>query len=188
MASTISDALAIYQESLSHIMLADSLDPGNGRVQRYLGLIHERFGTVHEQLGDISSSRLAYQESLEFRERLWEDDPGNMVLYRDAGIGHEKVGLSFQQEGRLDDALKELGTAHSYYTDIARSDPTNVNARVTLAVSEMQMAELMHSEVLPNFGEREAALQHYHIAADISFSLQTIFYHRQHVHKHSPNC
>ncbi|NND71858.1 MAG: protein kinase [Rhodothermales bacterium] len=164
----------LYEESLSLIMKADSLEPENKRVQRYQGLIHERFGTVQEQLGQIDASRESYRLSLSFREKLWRNNPGDMTLYRDAGIAHEKVGLNYQDDGNLDMALNELKTAYSYFNDIVERDPTNANARITLAVSEMQLGALMFSSSEPHFDDVPASLQHYRHARTILDDVHSI--------------
>ena len=157
----------MYENSLVLIGQAIRLETENQRAQRYLGLIYERLGTVQEQLGLVAESRESYRQSLNFREKLWQNDPGDMNLYRDAGIAHEKVGLNYQEEGQLTLALQELEVAHSYYLDIVSRDPSNANARITLAVGEMQLGALMYNRALPHFDDAASSATHYRRAMTI---------------------
>lgn len=164
-------ALEHYSRSLNLLSRAGELDPEHMSVQRYVGLVYERVGTVHAEEGDETPALAAFRHSLSVRDSLARMHPTNAELRRDAGIAHEKVGLTYQQQGRLEEARAELLIAHERYVELAEADLQNVNAQITLAVGEMQLGALMASPDLPAFGDVAAARAHYRRALEI---LQTV--------------
>lgn len=160
-------AMSFYGVSLGHLQRLETANQVPTQVTRYLGLIFERLGTIEAEMGELELSRHSYERSLAYREELWMQNPNDMTLHRDAGIAREKVGLTFQLQGELDKAWEELQIAHKRYSDLADADPENVNAKITLAVSEMQLGALMHSTTIPSYRDAGAGILHYQRARDI---------------------
>lgn len=160
-------AMTFYKVSLHHLQRLEQGSNVNTRVLRYLGLIFERIGTIQADLGDLEISGQSYVRSMEYREELSKQNPNDMTLHRDAGIAHEKVGLTYQMQGELDSAWRELQIAHKRYAELVEVDPENVNARITLAVSEMQLGALMSSTSVPSYGDRGGSRLHYQRARKI---------------------
>ncbi len=160
------EALPYYRTTLDLLYRVRRRDTTDVQATRLIGVGYERLGSIYSLEGDFARAREAYRESKDIRDRLHAAFPNDAELHRDAAVAHEKLGLTYQAEGRLEEARSELEAAYAGYLALAKVDPRDVNAQVTLAVNEMQRGALMASPDLPSFGDRTAARALYRRALD----------------------
>jgi tetratricopeptide (TPR) repeat protein len=127
-----------------------------------LGNVHERRGSVYERLDQRPAALEAYRLSMTVREKLAAAPHANVEARRNLGIAHEKLGLTYQSYGQLRNARIELDSAQRIYAAIAQADPDDANARLTVAIGEMNLGALAWSREIPS--ERNATLSREHYA------------------------
>ena len=134
------DARVRYDGALKSLRVLDATTPDDPRVRRYLGLILERIGTMHEITRDWSAAAGVYQESFEIRQALAATPPVQMDVQRDLAIAYEKLGNVQLAAGDVDAAEANYRGALSQFDRLAALDPSNVVAARTAAVSRETLA------------------------------------------------
>ena len=160
-------SLRNYRASLAIFQALDKSDPNNPKIRRFLGLVYERIGTMHEVEGNIVSARESYLESQAIRQWLASSAPENTEVVRDLAIAHEKIGNVMIAMGNLTAALESRRKSLEIFSRLAKADPGNVQARQSLAISYMHLGELFGDPDAPNLGQRTEATKNYRAAMEI---------------------
>jgi non-specific serine/threonine protein kinase/serine/threonine-protein kinase len=165
-------SLRNYLSSLAIFQSLDKYDPNNPKIRRFLGLVHERIGTMHEVEGNIVSARESYLESQSIRQWLATSAPENTEITRDLAIAHEKIGNVMIAMGNLTAALESRHKSLEILSQLAKADPGNVQARQSLAISYMHLGELFGDPDSRNLGQRTEAMKNYRAAMEILKALK----------------
>jgi eukaryotic-like serine/threonine-protein kinase len=165
-------SLTNYLASLAIFQSLDKSDPNNPKIRRFLALVHERIGTMHELEGNIVSARENYLESQAIRQWLASSAPENTEVVRDLAIAHEKIGNVMIAMGNLNAALESRRKSLEIFNRLAKGDSGNVQARQSLAISYMHLGELYGDPDSPNLGQRSEAVKNYRAAIEILKALK----------------
>ena len=136
-----SEALEHYRVSSAILEDLSKRDPADPRTRRFLGIVHERLGTVLNELGETSQALEAYRRSFAIREALVADQPNNTDARRDAAIASEKIGDVLKVMGDPKGALEGYSKAPAGFESLAAADPENANASRSLSIIQMKMGE-----------------------------------------------
>ncbi len=136
-------SLIEYRVSLSILQALLAIAPNEVAVQRYLGLIHERIGTMLELENQLPEASRHFEESLNIRERLLAANPNNAEARRDVAIAFEKIGELMALEGNDGAALETQQRSLEILKALAANDPSNVNAGRSLAISYQKLASIL---------------------------------------------
>ncbi len=167
-------ALAHYQAALPIVEALPS-DMAAQRL-RYLGLLHERIGRMHQAQNALDVALEHYRASLSFRQEWAKLQPTHTDARRDLAIGHEKIGYILHASGDPSGALGSYRTAGSIFEELVRADPANANALRSLAINREKVADVLMDTDDVNGAEREyrAALDiHTRLASRAPGNVQT---------------
>lgn len=162
------EALEQYQQSLALWQSLHASDSSDFTTRRYLGLIHERIGTMQQQQGSLAEALVSYQQSLVIRESVAADNPTNTDARRDLGVGYEKIADVLATKGDATRALEYSRKSLAIFEALSAADPNNVNASRSLSISFENVGE-----VLLRTGDAAGALENYQKSLAIVERLQT---------------
>ncbi|HJZ79406.1 MAG TPA: serine/threonine-protein kinase [Pyrinomonadaceae bacterium] len=128
-------ALREYQESLALWQALQVANPSEATTRRYLGLVHERIGTMQQHEGRPAEAVASYQESLVIRESYAADYPTNTDARRDLAVGYEKIAGVLATAGDASRALENSRKSLSIFAALSAADPSNANASRSLSIS-----------------------------------------------------
>ncbi len=114
--------------------------------------------------GEVDAALAAYRASLAIREAYAAEETANSDAIRDLAIAHEKMGLMSVEVGDLDEAARRFTRSKEIFEDLRLADPTNAQARLSLAISHFHLGNLAGSPDQPNLGRPAQARRHYHTA------------------------
>ncbi len=134
------DARLRYDGALKSFRVLDIATPDDPRVRRYLALILERIGTMHEVARDWTAAAAAYKESFEIRQALAAKPPVQVDVQRDLAISYEKLGNVQFAAGDVAAAEASYRGALTQFDRLARADVSNVVAARTAAISRENLA------------------------------------------------
>jgi len=160
-------AMTNYQASLAVWQALDQANPNNSDIRSWLGLIHERIGSIFEQQGRIDVALESYRESQTIREALAKENPQNTDAVRNAAIANEKMGNVMTALKNLDAAFENRSRSLQIFKQLADADPRNAQAQQSLAISYIHLADLLGYPGSPNLGRQNEARQNYQHARDI---------------------
>jgi eukaryotic-like serine/threonine-protein kinase len=165
-------AMKSYRSSWAILQSLDKANPNDGETRRYLGLIHERIGTMLEQEGRMAEALDSYRESQGIREELIASHPENADAARNAAVAHEKMGNVMTALGDLGGALESRTKSLEIFKRIAGDDPRDARAQQSLAISYAHLGDLLGDVTGPNMGRLPEALENYRKALDIFVALR----------------
>jgi non-specific serine/threonine protein kinase/serine/threonine-protein kinase len=167
-------SLGLPDSSLKYYMQAADIfeshvadTPSDMKNIRYSGLIYERLGVIQDYLGQDEDALKNFRVSADYRDRYIEMDPLNSNAIRDRAISYEKMGKIYQQQGDLTEAKDAFENAFETYSWLSSWDPQNTSASQTLAVSYIHLGDLAYHSDMPNFGNRERAIEHFRSSKEI---------------------
>jgi non-specific serine/threonine protein kinase/serine/threonine-protein kinase len=166
-AADITGAITSYQSSLAIWQSLQAADASNAKVRRFLGVVHERLGTMAETQDRSADALDHFRHSLEIREELATADPADTDAVRDAAITEEKIGDVLTHNNDLTGALESRRKSLEIFQRLATADPQNVQAKESLAISMAHMADLLGQPGGPNLGRSADALELYRDALSI---------------------
>jgi eukaryotic-like serine/threonine-protein kinase len=134
------DARAQYDTAVKDLRTLAVEAPDDQRVGRYLGLILERIGTMHEVASDWTAAATAYQESFAIRQHLLATPPALAEEGRDLAIAYEKLGNVQRAQGDTAAAQENYRGALSQFERLAQADPSNAIAARSAAISREKLA------------------------------------------------
>ena len=137
------DASEHYQRALRDLRALDAEQTGEQRVRRYLGIVFERIGTLHEYDREWPAAATAYQESFAFREALAKATPVHTDIHRDYAIAYEKLGNIQFFTNNVDAAIVSYRGALAQFERLAQSDPSNAGAARTVSISREKLARAL---------------------------------------------
>ncbi len=149
-------ALSQYQTSLALWQALHASDSTDATTRRYLGLIHERIGTMLQQNGKLAEALESYQQSLVIRESFAADYPTNTDARRDLAVGYEKIANVLGLTGDFTRALEQSRKSLAIFEALSAADPNNVNASRSLSISYQNMGD-----VFLRAGDAAGALENY---------------------------
>ena len=161
-------ALDQYQQSLSLLQGLHDSDSGDATTRRYLGLIHERIGTMLQQKGQLSEALASYQQSLVIRESFAADYPSNTDARRDLAVAYEKIADILATQGDASRALEHSRKSVGIFEELSAADPNNVNASRSLSISYENIGD-----VFLRTGDAAAAIDNYQKSLAIRERLST---------------
>ena len=144
------EALAHYRVSSAILEELFRRDPADPRTRRFLGIVHERLGTVFNELGETSRALDAYRRSFAIREALVADQPNNTDARRDAAIASEKIGDVLKVMGDARGALEGYAKALAGFESLAAADPENANATRSLSIIQIKMGDALAGAARPD--------------------------------------
>ncbi|HEY0727959.1 MAG TPA: hypothetical protein VGD38_07825, partial [Pyrinomonadaceae bacterium] len=161
-------ALEQYRLSLALWQALHVSDSTDATTRRYLGLIHERIGTMLQQQEQLDDALVSYQQSLVIRESFATDRPTNTDARRDLAVGYEKLAEILMARGDLTRALDYSRKSFDIFAALSKADPNNVNASRSLSISYERLGD-----VLLRSGDAAGALENYQKSLSIREALST---------------
>ncbi len=162
-----SGAMEHYRASLAILTALHRANPENLNTRRFLGLIHERIGAIHEDAGETAAAAESYRESQRIRAELAEENPDNAMLLRDAAIAQEKMANILTAQNALEEALVRRKKSLAIFEQLLAADPRDVQSQVSLAISQIHLADLLGGPDGPNLQRPAEAMQSYRRAIEI---------------------
>ncbi|HEV8119066.1 MAG TPA: serine/threonine-protein kinase [Thermoanaerobaculia bacterium] len=144
------EALRQYRFSAAILEDLSKRDPADPKTRRFLGIVHERLGTVSNELGDTAGALEAYRRSFAIREAVVADQPNNTDARRDAAIASEKIGDVLKVIGDRKGALEGYSKALAGFESLAAADPDNANATRSLSIIQVKMGEALAGDGRPD--------------------------------------
>lgn len=162
------EGLNEYHQSLALWQSLHASDSTDFTTRRYLGLVHERIGTMQQQQGNFAEALVSYQQSLIFRESLAADHPTNTDARRDLGVGYEKMAEILASTGDATRALEYSHKSLLIFEGLSVADPKNVNASRSLSISYENVGD-----IFLRTGDASGSLENYLKSHAILERLQT---------------
>jgi non-specific serine/threonine protein kinase/serine/threonine-protein kinase len=147
------EARARYDAVLTDLRALAAAAPEDARVGRYLGILLERIGTMHELRRDWPAAATAYQESFVIRKAVAAKTPGQVEAQRDLAIAYEKLANVQFAQGEASAAEASYRGALSQFDRLAQVDPSNAIAARSAAISRERLASTVSS-----LGRRQDAI------------------------------
>ena len=133
---------------LERLYSGGATDP---KTRRFLGMIHERIGSLLELQHDGPGALEAYRRSAEIRLPLAAEFPNDTSMVRDGAVAFEKLGLALAASHDLEAAFENGRKALIMFETLLAADPQNTNAQHSLAVSNIHLGDLLSTAgVAPN--------------------------------------
>lgn len=161
-------ALEQYRRSLALWQALYNADSTDAISRRYLGLIHERVGTMLQAEGQFTEALTNFQESLVIRQSFLADHPTNTDARRDLAVAFEKLSEVMAATGDMNRALDCSRKSFAIFAALSTADPNNVNASRSLSISYEHMGD-----VLLKLGDATGALEQYHKSLQIREALSS---------------
>ena len=128
---------------------------------RYIGLVHERIGRMHQHFDRLNESLEHYTKSMEYRTEFVRRDPVNFNAIRDEAISHENLSKLFVSTNNLDLAEEHLLKAFNIYKWQYEVDPVNISAKQTLAISYIHRGDLAHHAEWNSYRDTHSAKEYF---------------------------
>jgi len=141
-AGRIDDASTEYASAETVMQRLVRAQPNDLDTRRYLALVDERLGTMHDVRGEKSLALQRFEQSLALRKQLVSEQRENASLLRDLAIAHEKRANVLRAVGRLDDAARSYAEASAVFDSLVQIDPANVAARRNSAINHERIGDL----------------------------------------------
>ena len=154
-------AMQNYQAAARILETLRSTGVADTGTRRFLGMIHERIGSVLESQNDVPGALAEYKRSAEIRIPLAAEFPNDMPIVRDAAIAYEKIGNVTTATGDLAAALENRRKSLEIFRHLLDADPQNMLAQHSLAISQLHLADLLGEGNDPGLGQRAEAMEHY---------------------------
>jgi non-specific serine/threonine protein kinase/serine/threonine-protein kinase len=164
-------AMESYRASASILEQLQASNPGDQKVRRFVGIIHERIGSLLELDQDFPAALESYRRSFAIRIPLAQENPSNFDIVRDEAIAYEKVANAELATGDVENALTHRRSSLDKFDVLARADPKNVHAQQSLAISHMHLADLLADERLHDRRNFDEAIRNYKRAEEILTAL-----------------
>jgi non-specific serine/threonine protein kinase/serine/threonine-protein kinase len=161
-------ALEQYRRSLALWQALYNTDSTDATTRRYLGLIHERIGTMLQTDGQATEALASFQQSLVIRQSFAADHPTNTDARRDLAVAFEKLSEVMVATGDLNRALDYAHKSFDIFAALSTADPNNVNASRSLSISHEHVGD-----VLLRLGDANGALDQYHKSLTIREALSS---------------
>jgi non-specific serine/threonine protein kinase/serine/threonine-protein kinase len=145
------ESFANFQKAQTIVEHLIQNEPANTEALKSLGVIYSRLG--EHALRAAKSARTAtkpeaaelFQQAINYDRlsfqtvsRLVQLDPKNNVHRRLVAIAENNLGEALLEAGDTQNAVNEIRNGLSYFSENARTDPANLNAKYELALSTQQ--------------------------------------------------
>jgi non-specific serine/threonine protein kinase/serine/threonine-protein kinase len=161
-------AVEQYRRSLALWQSLYNTDSTDATTRRYLGLVHERIGTMLQAEGQATEALASFQQSLVIRQSYAADHPTNTDARRDLAVAFEKLSEVMVATGDVNRALDYARKSFDIFAALSTADPNNVNASRSLSISHEHMGD-----VLLKLGDANGALDQYHKSVSIREALSS---------------
>lgn len=138
----IEEALQNYQYALNILQSLSWSDSSNVTVRRYLGLVHERIGTIFDLKSDPETALQSYHASLTIRKELFRDYPYNYDIHRDLAVAYEKMADVHRTQGDRVTALEDYKKSLEIFKTLLMTDPNNANAKSSVCISYEKVGDV----------------------------------------------
>ena len=161
-------AMTRYDAALATLRPLLAAAPGDQRLRRYVGLTHERIGSIHQLAERWPEAAAAYRESFAIREALAASAPLHFDIQRDLAIAYEKLANVAQRTGHPAAAVAHARGALARFQRLADLDAANANASRSVAISREHLADMLLDDGQPReaLTELQAALAGHRQLAD----------------------
>lgn len=156
-----------YGAALNILTALQAENASHPKTRRYLGIIHERIGAMRELQNDGSAAVEEYKTSAAIRVPLAEEFPNDTTIVRDAAIAYEKLGNAAAAAGDLGAALDDRRRSLEIFERLLAVDPQNAQARQSLAISHIHLADLLGGGDANGLSRAAEARDHYQRAAEL---------------------
>jgi serine/threonine protein kinase len=136
-------ALDHYERSATILERLARNHPQDEAVRRFLGIVHERIGTIRTARGELPDALASFRRSLAIRAAFAAEHPDNTDARRDAAIAQEKLGDFHRAAGDRPAALQSYRLALLVFEALAAADAENENASRSLAVGLEKVGEML---------------------------------------------
>lgn len=160
-------AIENYEAALRIVTAVQARDAADPKTRRYLGVIHERMGTMRELQNETAAALAEYQSSAAIRVPLAAEFPNDAAMVRDAAIAYEKLGITTAAAGDLAASFENRRKALEIFERLVAADPQDAQARQSLAISHIYLGDLLGNPGAPNLGRVAEARQHYERAIEL---------------------
>ena len=154
------DAMAQFVAARQSLEPLARVAADNQRVQRYVGIVHERIGTLHEQAQRWSAAAEAYRQSFAIRQRLAALAPDHNDIQRDFAIAYEKLAMVARNAGHRRQAVEYARGALARFERLAAQDRNNAAAARSVAISQEHLGDALLDD-----GARDEAISRFRAAA-----------------------
>lgn len=165
-------AMENYNSALIVLAALHASNPSEAKARRYLGIIHERIGAMHETEGEPRAALNEYRNSAAIRVPLAKEFPDDASIVRDSAIAYEKLGNAAVASGDLSGALTNRRDSLEIFRQLVNADPPNIQAQLSLAISYDHLAELLGGPASPNLDQPTEALAQYQQALSLLQSIE----------------
>jgi tetratricopeptide (TPR) repeat protein len=142
-AGRAADAAAAFESGIEAFRALDREQPGDIRVQRFIGVSLERLGTLHEAAGRWEEAAAAYRASYDIRQSLADREPSHRNIQRDLAIAHEKLGKVADASGDTAAGIRSLRLALEQFERLAALDTADANATRSVAISREVLGRVL---------------------------------------------
>ena len=132
-----------YDAALAMLRTLAAEPRAEARTRRYLGIVLERIGTMHEVTGTLDAAQEAYAESFTIRQALAGSGEINDEFQRDLAIAYEKLGNIKRRRNDVAGAVADYRGALQQFERLARADTPNAIAARSVAISRETLAEAL---------------------------------------------
>jgi eukaryotic-like serine/threonine-protein kinase len=161
------NALQKYEEAETIFNNLYMNNPDVIQYIRFRGLIYERLGTLFEHRQFYQEALWAYEISMDMRKKFVGYDPLNTNAIRDEAIAYEKLANIQKTGGNLHLAKENYSRAFDIFSWLARSDPENVQARLSVAISHIHLGDLYYHSDSEHLNDPGTALSHFQKSREI---------------------
>ncbi len=142
-AGQTAEAQRHYDAALTMLRTLAAEPGAEARVRRYVGIVLERIGTMHEVTGALDAAQVAYAESFSIRQALARSGEINDEFQRDLAIAYEKLGNVKRRRDDVPGAVVDYRGALRQFERLARADPSNAIAARSVAISQETLASAL---------------------------------------------
>ena len=169
----LSGAMTSYGKSLSLRQALSQATPADWRMQRDLGLSHERLGEIQMKTGESEAGLASFQRSLELHlataGALPENSPDRIEVLRDVAAMRMKIGRACIFMSRDDEARDHIRRSLEERLALASKHPDREDLQREVSQSQVALGdEFRHA------GDRDRALEEYGKAEAIRAELARV--------------
>jgi len=166
-------ALQYYLQARNILNRVYNIDNTDMFTRRFVGLIHERIGTIEVLHGNNDAAISAYEQSLHIRQSLEADYNTHTDIIRDLAVAYEKLGNIYIATGNPDAATEYLSQSMQIFKQLVDADPNNFQAQLSLSISYIHLADAIRSGTSEHTGTDDA-LSYFHQSQHILQQLHEI--------------
>jgi len=156
-------------EYLNSLAQEASDDPS---LLRELASAYVKVGNVqgnpnNANLGDMAGALESFHKGKRIADQLLSSNPSDAQARRQLGVIQEKMCEVQSAMGNLPGAVANAGRSLAAFKALAETNPAEVAAQRSLAISLLKFGDVLGNPNFPNNGDQEGAIAHYQSALTI---------------------